>query len=90
MGCILSLKYFFILPFFLRKYFHFFAEFLYLSFSTQTMHIKSIVHNSIGITSQKTYTLSGLEPGSSVPEENCDADCATPPGHFQNLNIGSV
>jgi hypothetical protein len=48
---------------------------LFLFFNTQTMHIKSKVHNSIATTSpQKPYALAGFEPGPSVPEANGDVD----------------
>jgi hypothetical protein len=42
----------------------------FLFFKTQTMHIKSMVRNSIAMPSKKTYTLAGFEPGTSVPEAN--------------------
>jgi hypothetical protein len=41
---------------------------LFLFFNTQTMHFKSILHNSIAMTPYKTFTLVGFEPRSSVPE----------------------
>jgi hypothetical protein len=40
---------------------------LFLFFNTQTMHIESIVHNSIEMISLKPYTLAGFEPGSFDP-----------------------
>jgi hypothetical protein len=40
---------------------------LFLFFNTQTMHIKSIVHNSID---KKPYTLAEFEPGSAGSEAN--------------------
>jgi hypothetical protein len=36
---------------------------LFLFFNTQTMHIKSIVHNSIAMTSKKPYTLRDSNQG---------------------------
>jgi hypothetical protein len=45
------------------------------------MHITSIVHNSIAVTSLKPYTLAGFEPGCSVPE--ADAVSTAPPRQVQ-------
>jgi hypothetical protein len=41
---------------------------LFQQTNKQTTHVKSIVHNSITLTSKKPYTLAGFEPGSSVPD----------------------
>jgi hypothetical protein len=44
----------------------FFDKYLYISFfNSQTMRIKSFIHNSTTMFPLKTYTLAGFEPGSS-------------------------
>jgi hypothetical protein len=40
--------------------------------NTQTINIKSRIHNSIAIFSLNPYTLAGFEPGSVVPGGGCD------------------
>jgi hypothetical protein len=35
---------------------------------TQTVHIQSIIHNTIAMSSKKPYDLVGFEPVSSEPE----------------------
>jgi hypothetical protein len=49
---------------------------LFLKVNTQTMHIKSILYNSIDMFPKKPNTLAGFEPGSSVPEADA---MSTPP-----------
>jgi hypothetical protein len=51
--------------------------------STQTMHIKSIIHNRIAMFYLKPYALAGFEPRSSVPEATLRARAAvmTPKMH---------
>jgi hypothetical protein len=39
-----------------------------LFFNTQTMRIKSMIHNSIAVIYLKTHTLAGIEPGPPLPQ----------------------
>jgi hypothetical protein len=50
-------------------FFCFIVQWIFLLYNTQTMQIKSNIHNIIGMFALKnlTYTLAGFDPGSSVP-----------------------
>jgi hypothetical protein len=65
-------------------FFHFGANAYNSRVNTHTMHIMSIIHNSIATyVFPKTYTLSGFEPGSSVPE----ADAVSTAPHHQGSSV---
>jgi hypothetical protein len=52
----------------------------FLRSNTQTMHIKSFVHDSIAIIPLKLYTLAVFESGDFCSWGWCDVHCTTPTG----------
>jgi hypothetical protein len=55
---------------------------LFLFFNTQTMHIKSIVHNTIALTSFKTLHPGRIRTRVFCSWGGCNVDCATQPGQY--------
>jgi hypothetical protein len=59
---------------------------LFLFLNTQTMHIKSIVHNNIAMNSYKILHPGGIRTRVFCSRGECDVDCATPSGHVANFS----
>jgi hypothetical protein len=56
-------------------------------FNTQTVHSKSVVHNSIQQLPQKPYTLAGFEPGPSFLEADAMSTASRRQSNVVNVFI---
>jgi hypothetical protein len=64
--------------------------FIFLTTHKQCIPIKSIIHNSIAMTSRKPYTLAGFEPRSSVPEADAMSTAPGCQGFLMVLILGNT